>query len=53
MDTIIVGIIIAAAVIFTFRRFVRIYKGDSSCDCDTGCSRSSKNECDKDLKMIQ
>ncbi len=53
MDTIIVGVIVAFAIIFTVLRFVKIYKGEGSCECGGGCSCNAKDECDQDLKIIQ
>ncbi|MCP4022057.1 MAG: FeoB-associated Cys-rich membrane protein [Desulfobacteraceae bacterium] len=51
MDTIIVGVIIACAVIYTVRRCVRIYKRQGSCECGQGCSCQSKDNCGKDTNI--
>jgi FeoB-associated Cys-rich membrane protein len=45
MDAIIVGIIIAGALVFTIRGFVKMVKGEGSCSCGEGCSCSSKESC--------
>ena len=52
MDTIVVAVIVAAAVGFTINRFVKIYKGEGGCSCDSGCACSSKDSCTKDLPMM-
>ncbi len=52
MDIIIVGIIVAGAVIFSVRSFVKIYKGEGDCSCGTGCSCSSKNLCSSDFPIV-
>jgi hypothetical protein len=51
MDIVIVGIIVAGAVIFSVRSFVKIYKGEGDCSCGTGCSCSSKNLCNSDFPI--
>ena len=43
MDSIIVGIIVIAAVAFSVRSFVKMYKGEGSCSCGEGCSTCSSN----------
>lgn len=45
MDFIIVMAIVFAAVLFTIRSFIRIYKGEGSYSCDSGCACSSKDDC--------
>jgi len=45
MDEIIVGIIVAGAIIFIVKRFVHTYQGKKTCDCGSGCSCSSKKAC--------
>lgn len=45
MDSIIVGIIVIGAVIFSVKSFIKIYKGEGDCSCGEGCSCSSKNSC--------
>ncbi|MFH2060027.1 MAG: FeoB-associated Cys-rich membrane protein [Pseudomonadota bacterium] len=51
MDSLIVGIIIVGALIFTVRGFIKAYKGESSCNCG-GCSRASKENCNVDFPVI-
>ena len=51
MDLIIVGIIVAAALVFTVRSFVKIYKGDEKCGCG-GCSCDAKDACDQEFPTI-
>ncbi len=49
MDLIIVGIIVAVAVAFSVRSFIKIYKGEGDCSCSPGCScSSSRLKCHKD-----
>ncbi|MCP4721527.1 MAG: FeoB-associated Cys-rich membrane protein [Desulfobacteraceae bacterium] len=43
MDNILVGIIVAAAVFFSIRSFVRTYKGEGGCNCSRSCSSGKKN----------
>ena len=50
MDQILVALIVAAAVAFTIRGFIRAYKGEGGCKC-SGCSCSSKNACPPDFPM--
>lgn len=46
MENIIVGLIVAAALVFSVRSFVRIYKGNGSCGCSDGCGCSpSEKDC--------
>ncbi len=47
MDLLIVGIIVAGAVIFTVRGFIKVYKGEDRCGCSSGCSCPSKGNCDQ------
>jgi hypothetical protein len=47
MELIIVIAIVLAALFFSVRSFVKIYKGEDSCNCGSGCSRSSKELCNK------
>ncbi|NOX33191.1 MAG: FeoB-associated Cys-rich membrane protein [Deltaproteobacteria bacterium] len=53
MDKIIVGIIIAGAVIFTIKSFINTYKGKKSCNCSDGCACSSEKKCPSDSKDIE
>ncbi|MCD4740869.1 MAG: FeoB-associated Cys-rich membrane protein [Desulfobacteraceae bacterium] len=53
MDSIIVGIIVIAAVGFSVRNFVKIYKGEGSCSCREGCTTcSSKGACKPDFSIV-
>jgi hypothetical protein len=51
MDSIIVGIIVIAAVAFSIRSFVKTYKGDGGCSCDGGCDCSSEGSCKSDFPI--
>ncbi len=42
MDVIIVGMIVAGAVVFTIKSFIKIYKGETSCSCGE-CSCTAKD----------
>ena len=44
MDMIMVGLILAGAVFFTLRSFVRIYRGQKACNCSAGCPCLSGQE---------
>jgi hypothetical protein len=50
MDALIVAIIVAAAVLFTLKSFIRVYKGEQRCSCG-GCSCASPQSCSQDIKM--
>jgi len=52
MELIIVTAIVFAALFFSLRRFVKIYKGADSCECGSGCScsGSSKIDCSQGSK---
>lgn len=46
METILVGIIVALALAFCVRSFIRIYRGEASCGCGSSCECSpDKKEC--------
>jgi len=45
MDIIIVTIIVACAIIFTLKSFFKIYKGEKSCGCCSGCEGDITNSC--------
>lgn len=47
MENIIVGLIVAAALAFSVRSFIRIYRGKGGCSCGDGCgcSTSEKSCC--------
>lgn len=52
MDLVIVGIIVLGAIIFSVRCFVKTYKGEGGCSsCGTGCSCSSKDNCNQDFPI--
>lgn len=50
MDVLIVSVIVAIAVGFTLRGFVKIFKGEDRCNCG-GCSCSSQGTCHRDFPM--
>ncbi len=52
MDLIIVGIIVTAAVIFSVRSFIKIYKGEGSCSCNGGFNCSFKGTCNSDFPIV-
>lgn len=37
MDNIFVGIIVAMALLFCIRSFVKLYRGQGGCNCSSGC----------------
>jgi len=41
MDNILVGIIVAGALVFCIRKFIKTYKGEGGCNCSSGCGGSS------------
>jgi len=51
MDEIIVGIIVAGAIIFAIKNFIRTYQGKKSCNCSSGGSCASKRTCSSDFPM--
>jgi len=51
MDLIIVGIIVAGAVFFSVRSFIKIFKGKGDCSCGIGCSCFSKDSCNLDFSV--
>ncbi len=54
MDIVIVGIIVAGAILFSVRSFVKIYKGEGDCSCGTGCSSCSSNDlCNTDFPVVR
>lgn len=44
MDNILVGIIVAAAVFFSVRSFIRTYKGQGGCNCAQGTCKTSQDK---------
>ncbi|MCG8636364.1 MAG: FeoB-associated Cys-rich membrane protein [Desulfobacterales bacterium] len=54
MENIIVGVIVALALGFSIRAFVRIYKGEGECGCGSscGCSPSEKECCGQDKEFL-
>jgi len=44
MENILVGLIVAAALFFSVRSFVRIYRGKGSCGCGEGCACSPSDK---------
>ena len=53
MELIIVIAIVSAAAFFSIRSFVRIYKGEDSCGCGSGCSCSSKDICSQNSEPFK
>jgi hypothetical protein len=58
MDNILVGIIVAGALIFSIRSFIKTYRGQGKCNCGSSCANSSKGKnghCgqDRSLKIIK
>ena len=53
MDLIIVTLIVAAAVGFTVKSFLKIYKGEGGCSCDAGGSCSAKASCSRDFPIAE
>jgi hypothetical protein len=45
MDILIVAIIVAGAIVFTVKSFLKIYKGEKSCDCCSSCTGDTTNSC--------
>ena len=52
MDSIIVGIIVIAAVFFSVRNFIKTYKGEGGCSCGGGCSCPSNDSCSQEFPII-
>lgn len=52
MESIIVGLIVIAAVVFSIRGFVRIYKGDGGCSCGEASSCKSRHLCDENFPIV-
>ena len=48
MELIIVIAIVLAALFFSVRSFVKIYKGEDSSGCGSGCSCSTQGCCSQD-----
>ncbi|MBU0971415.1 MAG: FeoB-associated Cys-rich membrane protein [Proteobacteria bacterium] len=42
MDTILVGIIVAMALIFSIRSVIKTYRGQGGCNCSSGCATKGK-----------
>ncbi|MBT3387137.1 MAG: FeoB-associated Cys-rich membrane protein [Desulfobacula sp.] len=51
MDKIIVGIIVAGAIVFAIKNFIKTYQGKKSCNCGNGGSCESKRTCPSDFPM--
>ena len=51
MDSIIVGIIILFAAVFSVRSIIKLYKGEGCCSCKQGCSCSSREKCNFDFSV--
>ena len=52
MESILVGVIVGGAVIYSLRRFVKIYRGEKGCSCSNGCSCSSHPECARSFPIV-
>ncbi len=53
MDIVIVGVIVAVAMVFSIRSFVKIFKGESDCSCGTGCCSCHSNaSCKSELSVM-
>ncbi len=51
MDKIIVGIIVAAAVFVTLKNFIKMFKSDGGCSCDSGCGGCSSQTGTEDFPI--
>ncbi len=54
MENLLVGVIVAGALAFCIRSFVKLYKGEGECGCASscGCSVSEKACCGQDKKFL-
>tara|TARA_B100000614_G_scaffold79270_1_gene70756 strand:+ start:1016 stop:1195 length:180 start_codon:yes stop_codon:yes gene_type:complete len=57
MENLLVGLIVAAALAFTVRSFVRMYKGKGECGCGSasncsGCASRTDDGCDEQKEFI-
>ena len=54
METFIVLLIVAMAVIYLVKRYLRIFRPREEASCDCGCSGCGhESTCDSDIKSIQ
>lgn len=57
MENLVVWIIVAGALMFTIKGFIKTYKGDGGCGCSGscgGCSGQSRdNTCDTDHPFLK
>ncbi len=54
METLIVLIIVAMAVVYLVKRYLRIFRPREETSCDCGCSGcGQESTCDSDIKRIQ
>ncbi len=44
MDNILVGIIVAMALLFCIRSFIKIYRGQGGCNCSSGSSCGTREK---------
>lgn len=44
MDNILVGIIVAMALLFCIRSFIKTYRGQGGCNCSSGCGCGTKDK---------
>jgi hypothetical protein len=47
MDEIMVGLIVAAAVVYTLKKFSDTVRGKKICDCGSRCACASKDICSR------
>ena len=54
METLIVLIIVAIAVVYLVKRYLRIFRPREETSCDCGCSGCGEaSTCDSEMKSIQ
>ncbi len=54
METVIVVIIVAVAIIYLVKRYLRIFRPREENNCECGCSGCGQEAtCDADIKTIQ
>ncbi len=51
MDSIIVVLIVAAAVFVTVKNFVKMFRSDGGCGCNSGCGGCSSQSCTEDFPI--
>ena len=54
METVIVVIIVAVAIIYLVKRYLRIFRPREESNCECGCSGCGQaSTCDADIKTLQ